>query len=171
MRQARTRKPNSDSRQVSEEAAREKCLRLLSRRARSEAELRARLRQAGFAERLTEEVLAGLAEAGLTDDEEFARAWVASRKGRGGSGRQKLSWELRRKGVARDVIERVLEEEIDEATERRQAEELARRRLGNRTDAKEMSRLRRYLLGRGYGFETVDGVLQKMRQEDEHSFD
>ena len=162
---------SSESHQVTAEAARAKCLRLLSRRAQSEAELRERLRRDGFAEGVTEEVLADLAEAGLTDDQEFARAWVASRRESGSSGRRKLAWELRRKGIAREVIARVLEEEIDETAERRQAGELARRRLGGRTDAKELSRLRRYLLGRGYGVETVDSVLQSIRQEDEHSFE
>lgn len=171
MKQTNQRKKSNAKGPLDAEAAREKCLRLLSRRARSEAELRDRLREAGCAEPVAEQVLAGLKEAGLIDDEEFARAWVASRKARGGSGRRKLSWELLRKGVSRELIERVLAEEIDDETERRQAAALAQRRLRGRAKAQDMTRLRRYLLGRGYGFETVDTVLDSMRQEEEHSSD
>ncbi|MBN1459554.1 MAG: regulatory protein RecX [Armatimonadetes bacterium] len=168
MKQTNQRKKSNAKRPLDADAAREKCLRLLSRRARSEAELRDRLREAGCAEPVAEQVLAGLAATGLIDDEEFARAWVMSRKARGGSGRRKLSWELLRKGVSRELIERVLAEEIDDETERRQAAALARTRLRNRAGAHDMIRLRRYLLGRGYGFETVDSVLQNISQEGEH---
>jgi regulatory protein len=171
MKPAKRRKTNSERRPLDADAAREKCLRLLSRRARSEAELRARLREVGCEEDVADQVLAGLTEAGLIDDEEFARAWVASRKTRGGSGRRKLAWELGRKGVARELIERVLEQETDEETERRQAAALAQRRIRGRAEATDMARLRRYLLGRGYSFETVDSVLETMGQEEEYLSD
>lgn len=144
-----------------EQQARETCLRLLSRRPRSKAELRERLRTGGFEGRLIEEVLAGLEQAGLVDDEDFARSWIASRKAAGGTGRRKLRWELGRKGVARELAERVLAEELDEETELRAAADLARKRLRAGTaDPRELSRLRRYLLARGFGFETVDSAVE-----------
>jgi regulatory protein len=151
---------------LDERRARAKCLELLSQRARSTAELRERLEQGGFAESVIREVLEGLADAGLLDDEEFARSWVASRKAAGGFGRRKLLWELSRKGVSRSVIERVLDEELDDETELHQATQLARKRLrAGEPGGSEMPRLRRYLLSRGYEFETVDSVLQTITRE------
>ncbi len=160
-------RPSDESNGARDEGhARAKCLALLSRRARSTAELRERLAQGGFSESVIRDVLAGLAEAGLLDDEEFARSWVASRKGAGGFGRRKLLWELSRKGVNRSVIERVLDEELDDKTELQQAAQLARKRLrASEPSGNEMSRLRRYLLARGYGFDTVDSVLQTITRE------
>jgi regulatory protein len=149
-----------------EQDARETCSRLLSRRPRSKAELRERLQTGGFEASLIEEVLGGLEEAGLVDDEDFARSWIASRKAAGGAGRRKLRWELGRKGIARDLAEQVLEEELDEETELRAAADLARKRLRAGTaDAREMSRLRRYLLARGFGFETVDSVVETVARQ------
>ena len=157
------------SRPDDEQAARDTCLRLLSRRARSAGELRERLRTGGFSTDVAEGVLSDLEGAGLIDDEEFARSWVAGRKAAGGAARRRVFWELRRKGVDRDLIERVLSEEMDDQTELAQATQLARKKLrGQRADAMELSRLRRHLLGRGFGFGTVDSVLQAVvREEDE----
>jgi regulatory protein len=148
---------------AAEEEARQKCLRLLSRRPRSMGELRERLATTGIEDRVIEEVLVGLEEAGLVDDEDFTRSWVASRKAAGGAGRRKLRWELRRKGVDRELVERILDEELDEETELQAAAALARKRVAGRgVDRQELSRLRRYLLGRGFAFETVDSVLAKI---------
>jgi regulatory protein len=156
------------SRPDDEQAARDTCLRLLSRRARSAGELRERLRTGGFSPDVAEGVLSNLQDAGLIDDEEFARSWVAGRKAAGGASRRRIAWELKRKGVDRDLIERVIGEEMDDRTELGQAAQLARKKLrGQRVDGKELSRLRRHLLGRGFGFDTVDSVLQAVVREEE----
>ena len=128
------------------------------------AELRERLARAGFEARVAAGALAGLAEAGLIDDEEFARSWIASRKA-AGIGRRKLAAELGRKGIDRSMAERLMAEQVDDEVERRQAEAVARRRLGAEWDAKTLARVRRLLLSRGYGFGTVDDVLQAIAGE------
>ena len=151
-----------------EEAARDRCLRLLGLRARSSEELRERLTRAGFANEVIEVVLSGLERAGLVNDEEFARSWVASRQASGESGRRKLRWELRRKGICEDLIRRVVDQEIDDETEMRQAMALAQRRLkGQPVEPKALPRLRRLLLRRGFGFDAVDSVLQSIVGEAE----
>jgi len=126
------------------------------------------LRDAGFTENAIERVLSGLEDAGIINDEEFARLWIASREAAGGAGRRKLVWELRRKGLPRDLIDRVLDEYLDEDAEQSYALALAQKRF--RTDrprAKEAARLRRLLLGRGFRLETVDSVLQTIMENKE----
>jgi regulatory protein len=150
------------------EAARERCLRLLATRARSQAELRQRLEARGYAETVIKSVIGDLARAGLVDDEEFARSWVSGRLSAGGSGRQKLRWELRRKGLAEELIRRHVDEAIDDGAELDSALQFARRRVRRGADAaKELARIRRLLLGRGYGFETVESVLRRLPIEEE----
>ncbi len=157
---------NKQTEEQAEEAAREKCLRLLGRRSRSAAELRQRLNEAGFEHDIIETVLAGLERAGLVDDAEFARAWVASRVASGAAGRHKLRWELRRKGIHEDLIRRSVDEGVDDETEVEQALELARRRLrGQPPDASALLRLRRLLLGRGYGFGPVEAALRRLSSQ------
>jgi len=165
----KTKQKNRAPAELDEHAAREKCLRLLALRLRSAAELRARLSDSGFEDEVIGPVVGDLARSGLVDDEEFARAWVASRQASGGAGRQKLRWELRRKGLSEDLIRRVVDEGIDDQTETYQALTLARKRLkGNLRETKTLARIRRLLLGRGFGFETVDSVLQQLTTEAEH---
>lgn len=153
-----------------EQAARERCLRLLSLRARSESELRGRMRTAGFAEDVIDTVLRGLADAGLVDDREFARSWVASRRAAGGAGRRKLRWELRRKGVSEELIKREVDEGVSDEMETEAALELAGRRLrGQPQEAKTLGRLRRLLLGRGFGADTVEVVMRRIAADSDLS--
>ncbi len=164
------RRRASANRPRGEEAAREKCLRLLGLRARSTAELRDRLRRAGFSEEVMESVLSHLAGAKLIDDEQFARTWVAGRQASGGAGRHKLRWELRRKGISNDIIQRVVDEGIDDEAELRRAMALAQARLrGRPPEPKVRARLQRLLLGRGFEYPTVETVLRRISQEGEHS--
>jgi regulatory protein len=150
------------------EAARERSLRLLAVRSRSAAELRDRLRRAGFLPDVVEGVIADLARVGLVDDLEFARSWVASRQAAGGVGKQNLRWGLRRKGVANELIERVLSEAVDDETEAQQALALARRRLREGADdPKALARVRRLLVGRGFGFDIVEGVMRRISPQAE----
>jgi regulatory protein len=150
---------------LDEAGAREKCLRLLAVRARSTAELRERLVREGLERGVVSRLLTGLEEAGLVDDEEFARSWIASRQA-AGIGRRRLAAELSRKGIARSDIERLIAEQVDDEMERRQAESVARRRLaGVQREAKALARVRRLLLGRGYGFGMVDDVLRGIAGE------
>ncbi len=153
-------------RDLSGEAAREACLRLLERRARSAAELRQRLRRTGFEQDIIETVLANLAQAGLVDDAEFARQWVAERIAAGAGGRQKLRWELRRKGIDEDLVRQAVDLTIDDATELEQALDLARRRLrGQPADLPGLLRLKRLLASRGYGYTTVETVIRRLSSE------
>lgn len=142
-------------------------MRLLSVRARSQAELRERLLGAGFPRGVIGRVLAGLAEAGLVGDEEFARSWIASRK-LAGIGRRRLRAELARKGIERGTIERLIAEQVDDEMERGEVERLTRKRLDRSGgEAKALARVRRFLIGRGYGFEMVEDVLREMAGDEQ----
>lgn len=88
--------------------ARESAFRLLAYRARSRAELEERLRRKGHPADVVEEVLDGLARSGFVDDAEFSQSWVRARTGSRPMGTRRIAAELRRKGVAREVIEEAL---------------------------------------------------------------
>ncbi len=144
--------------------AREKCLRLLTVRARSRRELHQALRRNGFEEEIIGEVLSGLEQAGLVDDEEFARAWVTERRAHG-NGRRKLQWELRRKGIAESIIRGLLEREADDESELQRALGLARRRLAGEITPERLVRAQRFLVNRGFDYEIVETALQQVTSE------
>jgi regulatory protein len=165
-----------------EAQAKDLCLRLLTDRARSRAELAAKLEQKGFAADVAERTLDRLTEVGLVDDAEFAQQWVRSRHRHAGRGKRALAMELRRKGIGQHEAAEALEQ-IDGDDERARAAELVRKKLrtqpplpteGDRREiAAERDKVVRRLVGmlarRGYpqgvAFDVVRGELAGLDPE------
>jgi regulatory protein len=130
------------------------CLRLLTARSRTRAELSGQLSKRGYPDDVTDRVLDRLAAVGLVDDTEFAAQWVASRRAKAGKSRRALAAELHTKGVDNDVITAALGG-IDAAAERDRVEQLVRAKLRRDTLGDDDTRLTRRLVGmlarRGYG--------------------
>jgi regulatory protein len=111
-----------------EEQARDLCLRLLTAKARTRAELEGQLAKRGYPDDVSNRVLDRLTQVGLVDDADFAEQWVQSRRANAGKGKRALAAELRTKGVDNDVIDAVLAD-IDAGAERQRAEQLVRDKL------------------------------------------
>src|SRR4051812_28627636 len=111
-----------------EEQARNVCLRLLTVRARTRAELAERLTKRGYPDDVSERVLDRLATVGLVDDQDFAQQWVRSRHVNAGKGKRALAAELRTKGVDDDLIAEALAD-VDADAERVRAEQLVADKL------------------------------------------
>jgi regulatory protein len=143
----------SDGASGREEQARAFCLRLLTARARTRAELAGQLAKRGYPDDVTTRVLDRLTDVGLVNDADFAEQWVRSRRLHAGKGKRALAAELRTKGVDGDVIAAALGG-IDAAAERDRAVDLVRARLrrenldGDQT--KVARRLVAMLARRGY---------------------
>ncbi|ORW93271.1 recombinase RecX [Mycobacterium sp. IEC1808] len=146
--------PPSISEPSREEQARALCLRLLTARSRTRAELAGQLSKRGYPDDVAERVLDRLAAVGLVNDAEFAEQWVESRRAKAGKSRRALAAELRTKGVGKELIGAALAG-IDAAAERDRAEELVRAKLRRETLSDDDARLSRRLVGmlarRGYG--------------------
>jgi regulatory protein len=80
---------------------------LLARRDFAGTELHARLIRQGFEEASVTSVIAGLAREALLDDERYAQNYIAYHAGRG-QGPLRIAAELRRRGLAADLIEAAL---------------------------------------------------------------
>src|SRR5437764_11668301 len=91
--------PPSISEPSREEQARALCLRLLTARARTRAELAGQLAKRGYPDDVSALVLDRLTDVGLIDDEDFAEQWVRSRHVNAGKGKRALASELRTKGI------------------------------------------------------------------------
>ncbi|MGH3551153.1 MAG: recombination regulator RecX [Mycobacterium sp.] len=120
--------PPSISEPSRDELARALCLRLLTARARTRAELERQLAKRGYPDDVSARVLDRLAAVGLVDDVGFAEQWVHSRRVNAGKGKRALAAELHTKGVDDEVITAVLGG-IKPAAERGRAEQLVRAKL------------------------------------------
>lgn len=136
-----------------EEQARALCLRLLTARSRTRAELFGQLAKRGYPDDISNRVLDRLTVVGLVDDTDFAEQWVQSRRANAGKSKRALAAELHTKGVDNDVITAVLGG-MDAGAERARAEQLVRARLRREVlsedDARVSRRLVAMLARRGY---------------------
>jgi regulatory protein len=110
------------------ELAREVCLRQLTVRPRTRAELAGALKKRGIADEIAHEVLERYDEVGMIDDAAFARAWVSSRHHGRGLARRALANELRQRGVDVDTAGEALAQ-LDSDTEAATARQLVERKL------------------------------------------
>jgi regulatory protein len=163
--------PPSISEPSREEQARALCLRLLTARSRTRAELSGQLAKRGYPDDIRDRVLDRLAAVGLVDDVDFAERWVRSRRANAGKSKHALAAELHTKGVDTDVIAAVLNG-MDVGTERDRAEQVVRARLRrealNNDDARVCRRLVAMLARRGYSqnlaYDVVSAELAAERE-------
>jgi regulatory protein len=119
------------------------CLRLLTARPRSRAELADALNKRGIPEEVGESVLDRLREVGLIDDAAFAESTVHSAHRHRGLGRRALRTELQRKGVPSEIADHAVAGVRPEDEEQR-ARELVQRKLRT-TNVRDASSLARRL--------------------------
>lgn len=145
--------------------ATEAALRLLAVRLRSRHELDDRLRRRDIPEEARRRVLDRLTEAGLLDDLRFARSWIQGRLAVRPSGPLRLRAELRRKGVAVEVIAQALREAPAGADEHQLALAVARTRVRRyRGDPPEVAyrRLAGVLQRRGFSATAIARALREV---------
>lgn len=158
---ARNRRPAAPKPGTEEATAKDICLRLLTGRARSRAELAGKLREREIPADVAERVLDRLSDLGLLDDAAYADAFVTSRHRDRGLGRSALRMELERKGIDRAVAEQAASA-IDDDAERARAAELVAKKLDSAMLAGPAGARRRLiamLARRGYSSSVAGSVV------------
>jgi regulatory protein len=132
--------------------ARAVALRQLTSGPRTRAQLAAAMKRRNVPEDVAEAVLDRFEDVSLVDDEEFARQWVTTRHVGRGLARRALSYELRQRGVADDVVKDAVGE-LTPDDELAAARELVRRRapaMRGDDPARRTRRLAGMLARKGY---------------------
>ena len=132
--------------------ARAVALRQLTSGPRTRAQLAAAMKRRNVPDDVAEAVLDRFEDVSLVDDEEFARQWVTTRHVGRGLARRALSYELRQRGVADDVVKDAVGE-LTGDDELATARELVRRRapaMRGDDPARRTRRLAGMLARRGY---------------------
>jgi regulatory protein len=142
-----------------------RALNLLGYRARSEAEMRDRLRRYGYVEETVENVILRLQELGYVDDAEFARLKAREKARRYGP--RRVSAELRQSGVGEALAQEVVQEEFAGRSEVGEARSAAARRYNGRGSDAEARRVYGFLVRRGYSAEVCAQVAREYREPPE----
>ena len=132
-------------------------LQLLANRQHSCAELRNKLlrKPFGTGEAVTK-VIERLEKLKLLDDLTFAREWVRYRSERSPRGKLFLTFELRRKGISREIIDHVFED--NDFEENLLAKEALRKKfdyLREKSSDKIQNKLFSFLKNRGFNSSTI----------------
>jgi regulatory protein len=125
-----------------EAVARTILLTKLTGQARSRDELARALDARDVPVEVSTAVLDRFEEVGLVDDEAFAQAWVHSRQSTRGLSRRALAVELRRKGIADDLVHDAVSA-IDPDAERARARSIVDRKLASTRRLDRSTRFRR----------------------------
>jgi regulatory protein len=145
--------------------AMDRALNLLGYRARSEAEIRDRLKRYGYVGETIEVVVLRLKELGYLDDAEFARTKAREKARRYGP--RRVSVELRKSGVGEALAREVVEEEFAGRSELGEARSAAARRYNERGSDAEARRVYGFLVRRGYSAEVCAQVAREYREPPE----
>ena len=139
-------------------------LHYLSYRPRGEFEVRERLRRRRFDGDSIEAVIARLKEQGLVNDMDFARFWKENRDSFSPRSQWLTKLELRRKGVANAIIDRVVDATDDGDSAYRAA--LSKARSLPLSDYQRFRRrLAEHLKRRGFGYGVINRTVERLWQE------
>ncbi len=141
-------------------------IRSLGYRPRSEAELRDRLVKRGFAGDIQDAVITRLREKGLVDDNAFAQFWKENRESFIPRSQRLTRLELKRKGIANEIIDPVVAAIDDEEGAYRAA--LSKARRLSRTDYPSFQRrLGGHLKRRGFNSSVIKRTLERIWRDRE----
>ena len=138
--------------------ARDRALYLLQSQGRTQAEMIKKLKDDGYSQSVTERVLSFLQEYHFIDDNAYTENYIHVNKGR--KSKRQITYELQQKGVDRDQIRQMLEENPVDEEETVRA--LLKKKTGGRIpeDKKEIQKLAAVLGRKGFSFEVISRVLR-----------
>jgi regulatory protein len=146
----------------------QKAYRLLAARARSEKEMRTKLKEKMFDPPMIDKVVARLYELSYLDDEAFARQWARHLATDKLVGNRRIEIALQEKGIGKALREQVLAEIRKDLPERESIRQAIRKKLKSgklqRQDGREKRRFVQHLLSRGF---TPDLIFEMIRDAEE----
>ncbi len=140
--------------------------RFLSNRPHSEQELRQKLARRGFKEDDIAGALDRLKQAELVNDARFASFWAENREAFKPRSKRLTAGELKQKGVAAEIISRVVEP-IDESEVAYRAARLKAARLASAERDVFQRKLGDYLVRRGFDYNIIRQTIERLWREKE----
>ena len=147
----------------------QKAFRLLGRRQHSSSELRRKLWNKDYEQKLIDEVIEDLSKNGYIDDTEFIRVFVAEKSKTKNWSRKRIKSELIKRGLDSKLIDKILSEQYSESdydnastVAKKKVEVLTKRNLGK----KELrTKLSTYLFSKGFDYELIKDVVDQILKE------
>jgi regulatory protein len=162
MRRPGGKKPLDEKLAADPKAAKNAAITFLARRDFSQAELRRKLKERGYLPSAIDPALADLESGRVVDDQRYGENMVRSRARRG-QGPGRIRNELRRAGLAADVVQSTMDHAKEEGPDFLALARATRaRKFGDviPKDRKERARQARFLQYRGFSTDHIRAVLE-----------
>lgn len=148
----------------------QRAFRLLGRRMHTASELKRKLWNKDYEQKLIDEVIEDLQNKGYLDDKEFIRAFVAEKSKAKNWSSKKIKSELIKRGLASKIIDETLNSQPIEADDEN-AMKLAKKKyevlIRKNLEPKELrNKLSTYLFSKGFDYEMIKGVCDKLMRDD-----
>ncbi|MCH5152484.1 MAG: RecX family transcriptional regulator [Clostridiales bacterium] len=138
----------------------EKAMGYLGRGMKTVKQMRDYLTKKAYSPEVVDYVIRRLKEYRYIDDEEYAKTYVEHNSST--KGERRLKQELVSKGIALSLAEE--HSQLDSEQALTDANRLAQKYMRSKPcDVKTLQKLQRYLLSRGYGYDTVNAVLRNYK--------
>ena len=139
--------------------ATKRAMHLLEKMDRTEYKLREKLLEGGYPDEAIEDAIGYVKRYHYLDDERYARNYVFLAQDR--KSRKKLSIELYQRGIKKELIDRILEEEYEADEEKQICQLLEKRGFDPKTcSEKERQKLYQFLLRRGFQSSDICKVMR-----------
>lgn len=142
--------------------AKDKALKFLSYRQRSQKEIEDKLKKEGFNDEIIEKTVDFLKSYNLIDDIAFAKNFMMDKSNINKYGPERIRYELYMRGISKDIIDEVLEGYGDEYSI---ALDLAKKKIksykGNDRNA-IYRKLGTFLQSKGFSYECISKVLREL---------
>jgi regulatory protein len=146
-----------------------RALDLISRRMRSEKEIRDYGFRKKWSKNATEKVVERLYARGYLDDEKFAKMFILSRANLREFSRKKIEIELMKKGISREIIAKILRENEENFTENSEgfSEDESLKKLVAKKFAKYETeqKLIAYLARQGFSYDKIKTEIREFREK------
>ena len=131
---------------------------LISRRLRSEREIRDYAFRKTWAKENTEKVIERLRERGYLNDEKFAESFVRSRATLRNYSARKMKMELRKKGIASEIVDQVLTANDDFDEDQALKNLIQKKRKNYDSEQKLIA----YLAHQGFSYDKIKAALDEV---------
>ena len=137
-----------------------RAMHLLNDMARTEAQLRQKLKQNGYPEDVVDAATAYVKSFGYINDEAYIQNFVESKRGK--KSRKEIYALLGQKGLDMETVEEVLDKVYEEHSDREAIREILRKKHWNpeEADVKERQKIYACLVRKGFRYDDIRQVIQ-----------
>lgn len=147
--------------------AKKRVLHLLEKMARSEAQIRVKLRQNHYTDDVINDAIEYAKKFGYIDDHNYARSYGQMKMAQ--KSKKELYFGLLSKGIEKEIITEVLEELYMAEDESELIIKLIRKKMNkvHSTDPKEIQKINGFLMRKGFPYDQIKEAMEKIIRENE----